>query len=257
MTLMKRFFLLLSGCVFVLPAFAQLDATLLRNTENWKSGETPPPHLLHFPDGKTDESWVCGMRVIGSDVSDYISQIRNPELLAALLLDYRAQPETLRAAATRLIELNGTEHVAAVLASHARESARSELAVLAQLLRSPYVAIQVARITKEDMEMSAAEQALQEMRSDLEAGTSWADAYRKAAAKYPDLKDRAKNPVSVRTFVCYLYDGVVSPTGFDILRYRVATDLPSQHLAELVRVGPGTRVLKTADAVYLYHTKRQ
>ena len=254
-TVMKRFVLFLFGCVFALPAFAQPDATLLRQTENWKSGETPPPRLLKFPDGKMDEPLVCGMRVIGSDVSDYISQIKNPELLAALLLDYQAQPETLRAAATRLIELKGTEHVATLLACHARESARSELAVLAQLLRSPYAAIQVARISKDDMELSAAEQALQELRLDLEAGTSWADAYRKAADKHPDLKDRARDPRSVRTLVCYLYDSVVSPTGFDILRYSMATDLPPQHLAEVFRVGIGTHVLKTSDAVYLYHIK--
>jgi len=254
---MKPFFLFLSGCVLALPAFAQLDAILLRQAKNWKSGETPPPRLLKFPDGKIDEFPDCGLRVIGSDVSDYISQLKNPELLAALLLDYRAQPETLRAASTRLIALKGTEHVATLLASHSRESARSELAVLAQLLRSPYAAIQVARITKEDVELSAAEQALQEMRSDLEAGTSWADAYRKAADKHPDLKDRAKDPRSVRTLVCYLYDSVVSPTGFDILRYSMATDLPPQHLAEVVRANRGTRVLKTSEAVYLYHTKPQ
>ena len=252
---MKRHFLLLCGYFFALPAVAQLDETLLQQAENWKSGETPPLRLLKFPDGKLDESWVCGMRAVGADVSDYASQIRNPELLAALLLDGRAQPDTLRAATTRLIELKGTGQVATLLAGHPLESARSELAVLAQLLRSPYAAIQVARITRDDMESSAAEQALQEMRADLEAGTPWADAYRKAADKYPDLKDRAENPGSVRTLVCYLYDGVVSSTGFDILRYRMATDLPRQHLTEVVGAGAGTRVFRTPDAIYLYHAK--
>lgn len=147
--------------------------------------------------------------------------------------------------------------MARLLASHTREATRSELAVLAQLLRSPYAAIQVARITNDDMELSAAERALQEMRVDLEAGTSWADAYRKAADKHPDLKDRAKDPRSVRTLVCYLYDSVVSPTGFDILRYTVAADLPQQHLAEVFRAGRGTHVLKTPEGVYLYHFKSQ
>lgn len=254
---MKRLFLFLVPCVTAFPAFAQLDTALLRQTESWKSGETPPPRLLKFPDGKIDELPICGMRVIGSEVSDYITQIKNPELLAALLLDYRAQPDTVRAAASQLITLKGTDHVARLLASQTRESARSELAVLAQLLRSPYAAIQVARITKDDMELSAAERALQAMRADLEAGTPWAAAYGATADKNPDLKDRAKDPRGVRTLVCYLYDSVISSTGFDILRYTIASDLLPQHLEAIFRAGRGTHVFKTPEAVYLYHFKSQ
>lgn len=250
-------FLFLVQWLVALPAVAQLDATLLRQVENWKIGEPPPKCLLKFPDGKIDEFPICGMRTLGTEVADYISQIKNPDLLAALLLDNHAQPDTLRAAATQLIMLKGTEHVARLLASHGRESQRSELAVLAELLRSPYSAIQVARITKDDMELAGAESALQEMRADLDAGTVWAEAYRKAADKHPDLKDRAKDPRSVRTVVCYLYDGIVSPTGFDILRYAVATGLPPQHLQEIFRAARGTYVLKTSEAVYLYHMKSQ
>ena len=237
------------------PAVAQLDATLLRQAENWKTGEPPPNRLLKFPDGKIDQFPIYGVRTIGTEVADYITQIKNPDLLAALLLDHHAQPETLRAAANQLIMLKGTEHVARLLASHGRESQRSELAVLAELLRSPYAAIQVARITKDDMELTGAESALQEMRADLEAGMVWAEAYRKAADKHPDLNDRAKDPRSVRTVVCYLYEGIVSPTGFDILRYAVATDLPPQHLQEIFRAARGTYVIKTSEAVYLYHMK--
>ena len=93
------------------------------------------------------------------------------------------------------------------------------------------------------------------MCADLEAGSTWADAYGRAADKHPDLKERAKNPGSVGTLVSYLYKGVVSPTGFDILRYSTATELPPQHLEEVFRSGRGTHVLKTPKAVYLYHIK--
>ncbi len=240
-----------------MPAIAQLDPILLRQAEDWKKGDTPPHRLLNFPDGKIAQPGGCGMRVIGCDVGDYISEIKNPDLLAALLLDYRSQPETLHDAATQLITLKGTDYVAHLLASHHPQSDRPELAVLAELLRSPYAAIQVARITEDDMDQPAAERALQAMCADLEAGSTWADACKKTADKYPDLKDRAKNPNSFRTLVSYLYDGVVSPDGFDILTYTVATDLPPQLLEAVFHFGRGTHVLKTSKAVYLFHIKSE
>lgn len=140
-------------------------------------------------------------------------------------------------------------------AKEGRESLRSELAVLSELLRSPYIAIQVARISSSDMSQSAAEEALKEMSADLDRGASWADAYGRTAEKHPDLKDRAKDPKSVRTLVCYLYGGIVSPTGFDIQRYALAADLPRQHLADVFRIRRGSLVIKSADAVYLYQVK--
>ena len=252
---MKHALFLLFHLLVATPLFAQLDGSLLREAENWKGGDTPPLRLLKFPDGKIEEFHGCGMRVIGSGVDDYIAQIKNPDLLAALLLDDRCEPETLRATANQLITLKGTDHVARLLADHHPDSDRSELAVLAELLRSPHIAIQVARITGNDLEAPAAERALQGMRADLEAGGTWADAYGKAAEKHPNLKDRAKDPQSVRTLVGYLYDGVVSPSGFDILTYRVATDLPPSHLQEIFRRRHGTYVLKAPEGVYLYHLK--
>ena len=253
---MKLLSLILAGSLAAASAFAQLDPALLQQAGNWKSGETPPARLLKFPDGKLDQPWVCGMRATGSEVGDYIAQIKNTELLSALILDYRAQPETVHAAVTQLITLDGTTNVARLLASHPQESTRTELAVLAQLLRFPYAAIQVARIAGDNMDLTTAERVLTGMCADLNAGISWADAYRKTADQNPDLNDRAKDPRSCRTLVSYLYDGVVSPSGFDILNYRVAADLRPVHLQEVFRAKRGTVILKTEGAVYLYHIRQ-
>lgn len=111
---MKLLLAAVTGCVIALPAFAQLDETLLRQAEAWKPGEAPPPRLLKFPDGKIDLVSACGLSVVGSEVSEYISRIKNPDLLTELLLHSRAEPATLRAAASQLIELKGTQHVAGV-----------------------------------------------------------------------------------------------------------------------------------------------
>jgi len=120
------------------------------------------------------------------------------------------------------------------------------LAVLTQLLRSPYVAIKVARIAQENMPLEEAEIALRQMRMELEAGKTWVNAYGKFANLHP-------NPKSGGTIVSYLYDAIVSPAGFDILNYRTTENLPVEHLQELFRIKRGTHILKAAGGVYLYH----
>jgi hypothetical protein len=200
---------------------------------------------------------MCGMRVIGSEVGDYIWTIEDAELLAALMFDSRSHADTFHAAVSRLIKLKGVSHVSRLIGEKRKTEpgapVRSELAVLSQLLRAPYIAVQVARIGPGDMLPEKADTALQAMRTDLQAGASWADAYRKHSDLHPDKLDRAKDPGSVRTLIGYLYDGTVSSSGFDIETYRTAESLPAEHLRELFRARRGTHILRAADGVYLYH----
>jgi hypothetical protein len=254
---MKALIIIALSCTMGLHAHAQLDTNLMRQMKAWRNGDVPPARLLKFPDGKIDTIPGGGLRAIGSEVGDYIWKIEDADLLAALMFDYRAQGDTFHAAASRLITLKGVGHVSRLLAERRKTEpgvfARSELAVLSQLVRAPYVAVQVARIAPEDMPPDKAETALQAMRTDLQAGASWADAYRKHSDLHPDMRDRAKDPKSVRTLICYLYDSTVSPTGFDIVTYRTAENLPTEHLRELFRAMRGSHIFRAADGVYLYH----
>jgi len=240
-------------------AHAQFDTNLISQIKSWRKGDAPPAQLLKFPDGKIDTIPGCGLRVIGSEVGDYISEIQDADLLAALMFDHRSRADTFHAAVSRLITLKGVGHVYRILVERRKSDpdafARSELAVLSQFIRAPYVAVQVARIAPEDMPPDTAETALQAMRADLQDGAPWADAYRKHSDLHPDMRDRAKDPGRVRTLVCYLYDGTVSPNGFDIVTYRTAESLPAEHLRELFRAKRGTHIFRAADGVYLYHVQ--
>ena len=219
----------------------------MRQMTAWRKGDAPPARLLKFPDGKIDTIAECGLRVIGSEVGDYIWEIQDPDLLAALMFDYRSEAKTFRAAVNRLITLNGVAHVSRLLNERRKTDpealARSDLAVLSELLRTQYVAVQVARIAPEDMQPDKAQSALKAMRTDLQAGVLWADAYRK------------HSELTVRTLICYLYDSTVSPSGFDILTYGKADNLPVEHLRELFRAKQGTHIFRAADGVYLYHIR--
>jgi hypothetical protein len=245
------------GCLIGCHALAELDKGLLQEIKAWKRGEQPPARLLKFPDGKIDVIPQCGLRVLGNSVSDYFDIITDAEFLAAVMFDSRVEPDSFDAATTRLISLKGVGYVSRLLADKRKVDpsafVTSELAVLAQLLCSPYVVIKAARIAPEDMPPDKAETVLRQMSKNLEAGTQWADTYRKFSDLYPDMRDRARDPKSVRTLICYLYDGTISPNGFDILTYRAAEDLPVEHLRELFRAKHGTHVLRARGGVYLYY----
>jgi hypothetical protein len=176
--------------------------------------------------------------------------------LVAVLFDAQTKADSFHAAASRLITLKGVAGVSHLLEDRRKkqpaEFTRSDLAVLAQLLQSPYVTIKVARIASEDMPSDEAQKVLLQMSAELQSGSTWTDAYRKFYTRYPDMRDRAKDPHSTRTLISYLYDGIVSPTGFDILTYYAAENLPSDHLRKLFQSKRGVHVLMAVDGIYLY-----
>ncbi len=253
---MKTLIIALS-CFIGFHAFAEFDTNLVREIKTWHKGDAPPTRLLKFPDGKIDMIGECGLRVQGSEVDDYISQVQNADLLAVLIFDSRSQADTIHAAVTQIVTLKGVGYVSRLLTEKRKADpsvlSRSELAVLAELLRSPYVTIQVARIAVEDMPQDKAETVLHQMSKELDAGVAWTNTYRKFSDLHPDLRDRATDPKSTRTLISYLYDSTVSPNGFDIATYRTAVDLPLVHLSDLFRAKRGTHVLRAAGGVYLYH----
>jgi hypothetical protein len=116
-----------------------------------------------------------------------------------------------------------------------------------EVLRSPFATVKVARIEFKAIAAPEAEAALASFRKQLESGVAWDQAYKTVSEAHLDPSSRPYG-----TLVSYLFDGVVSPIGFDILTYSVAKDLPLQHLSELFRARPRTAVFRTATTIYLY-----
>ena len=245
------------ACLIGFETLAQLDGRVVREIKTWKRGDAPPARLLRFPDGKIDTLVECGLRVIGSEVGDYISQIQDADLLAALIFNPRAEAGCVREAIRQLIVIKGPGHAAHLFTERQKADPaaleRAELAIPLQLLQSPYVLVKVARIAAEDMDPGKPRDVLTNMSAELQAGKPWAAVYGKFAEQNPDMRDRAEDPKSTRTLISYLCDAVVSPAGFDILNNRVLQNVPAEHLRELFRARHGTLVLKSAGGVYLYH----
>lgn len=256
---MKIFMVAALTCLAGFRASSQLDTNLMGEINSWQKGDAPPARLLKFPNGKIELTFECGMRVLGSEVEDYVSRIQNADLLAALIFDPLAEADTFHAAVAQLINLRDVGYVSQVITKR-RETdpaafARPEVAVLFQLLRTPYLTVAVARIAPEDMPPGDATRALKTMKRDLCAGELWIDVYRKQSDLHPDLRARTENPKSVQTLVAYLYDGPVSETGFDLVTYATAEALPVAHLRELFHAKRGTHILQAANGVFLYHIR--
>jgi hypothetical protein len=253
---------LIVAAVLALPTgadpFAGLDAGLVREIAGWKKGTPPPARLLRFPHGRIDAP-VCGMRAWGDAVGDYISRITDVELLKALVFDPRADADCFRAAVRRLLSLTGVRDVRAMLAERRKtdptDFSRAELATLTQLLASPYARVKVALLQRKDAEKEVAERVLRDMKAELATGGSWDRAYRKAADLLPDTR-RAQEEKGWRTHLCYLYDGLISPTGFDLLDRRISDQLNHDHIRQVFETKGGVHLWETKDCYWLYYVEK-
>ena len=239
------------------PAQADLDPALVREIKAWKPGDDPPTRLVKFPDGDVSHFPTCGTRVYGESIEDYLDAITDSRLLVAIMFDWRAQDDSILAAARQLLRTKGPAYVAAQLRQH-RSAAQSSpdnglwggvLASLEQLLASPYVTMRVASIATDDMPAAQSQAVLNELGQALESGESWSLAYGRISQAHPDLRDDAS---CYRTLVRYAFHGVVSPLGYDLTTGRFIGELPAEHLAQLFHLGTGIHILAAPDGVYLY-----
>lgn len=241
-------------CLAAVSAHAQLDPTLLQEMHSWKAGDRAPLRLLKFPNGDIPEFPMCGLRVVGDSVEDYLAEVDNPLLLEAVMLDWNAQEDSALAAGRRLIRLEGPAKVRALLSRRRLAAGEAWLggtaATLEQLLQSPYLTLQVARIDYTDMPQAKARLTLNELKAALESGTSWKVAYGAVSQAHPQRNESASCPGTV---VAYAFDGIASEWGFDLLTGTFSPYLRHDHLHRLFDLGAGTHILETNASVYLYH----
>jgi len=239
--------------------FEGLDARLAKEIRVWKKGDHPPARLLCFPDGPPAARLVCGLPVFGDRVGDYIGRVNDPDLLKALLFDSRADDTCVRAATRRFLELRGVKQLRETFAERRRTNPgdfeRNELATLGQLLMSPYARVHVASLERKDASKEAAEKALTHLQRDLASGATWSRAYEASAEDVFDKERSRKEGGGWRTFLCYRYEGLISPIGFDLLDRRISRDLPSGHVEKLFKAKGAVHRFETADAYWLYYVE--
>lgn len=236
--------------------FSGLEEDLVTEIKKWKKGSPPPKQLLCFPDGPPKVEFRCGMLYWGECSSHYISRIKNTDLLYAMLFDPQADSVCFHATSRQLLELVGVRELRATLATRRKNDSKGyfgkEATVLSQLLNFSYAKIKVACLQKKDVEKDLAVQVLRDLKSDLSDGRTWDTAYRRAADRLLDKK-RSEKEGGSRTFLCYKYAGLISPSGFDILSYSISDELLPEHIQKVFAAKGAVRLLETNDAYWLYH----
>jgi hypothetical protein len=239
--------------------FDGLAPDLVREITGWKKGTPPPGRLLRFPNGPPCMPSHCDLPVVGEAVGHYIRCIGDDELVKALLFDPRADAACVRAAARRLVELRSVKEVRALIAARRKTDpglfTGAELATFTQLLASPYAQIQVAFVNKKDAPKEEAERALSRLKADLTAGVPWKKAYGATADLLFDKERSRKEGGGWRTFLCYRYGGLISPTGFDLLDRRISDELDPRHIRKLFEAKGGVHRLETERGYWLYYVE--
>jgi hypothetical protein len=228
------------------PSFDGLDPAVVRAIVGWKKGDPPPAALVGFRDPPPPPPMMCGLRCIGSHVSDYVRRVTDPDLLEALLFDPRATDACARAAGGRLIEVRGVGRVREVIAARRLADpaalGRPEPAALAKLVDGPCARIRVASASTGQADEL---EALRGLQADLGRGVGWHKAYMRAAYGEPESRDPSAR-------IRYAYAGVITPDRFDVVYRYSVTGLEADHVRRVFEVKRGTHIWESADTTWLY-----
>lgn len=251
--LVMRASTLFAGLALLFVCDARAAGDLDSQIKNWKPGEEVPHALLSFPDGN-----VPPLSLVQSDAYDdsftarpYILRIKNDLLLEAIIFDPRSGRGALDAAVVTLIDHKGLSWFAKLV--NDQNSTRWELDAFREILNRSFVKCSVAFIAKDAMPEAEAKNALEEIRTKLNKGVPWKDAYGSVADKHPDAKRRKNEPRVPGTSVGYLYSGWVSADGFDFSSLHFTTNVPIAYFADATRSGKGGKIVSAPNGFYLIY----
>jgi hypothetical protein len=231
----------------ILDSGRGLDAEI----QAWKPGCEVPRRLLSFPTGNVPPRQMCGLAAIGMSAAPYIERIENDALLEELVFDPRTESMSLYAAITALVEQKGLGWFANKLAT--RADTRWELDALKQVIRFPFSRIEVAYISANAMQQPKALEVLGGLKSELDSGKAWKDAYGKVSDQNPDVERRKLEPGAPVTLVGYWFGGWISASGYTFSGLGFNRNLPIAHLKRVVGASHGGYILESGEGAYLYY----
>ncbi|MGH8042001.1 MAG: hypothetical protein ACREPN_08160 [Rudaea sp.] len=221
--------------------------------KNWKPGDEVPHALLSFPNGD-----VPPLSLIHSDAYEgvftarpYILSIKNDALLEAIIFDPRSERGAFEAAVTTLVDHKGLIRFSKLIAN--RSSTNWRLDALREILNRSFSQCSVAFIAKDAMAEREAKKALEEIKTQLDKGASWKDAYGSVADKHPEGKRHKNEPRGPGTLVGYMYSGWVSADGFDFSSLHFTANVPTAFFADAIRSGKGGKVVSAPNGFYLIY----
>lgn len=173
------------------PTFAQSSAAdrqddgparVLQRTDSWRTGQPLPEELRRFRHYGADIPTT-------SDSDSLIAQVKNPALLAALVVDTGTDPECREDALSRGLEVDGPKQFFDLLRTQLPVAAAKDIQPwineVRQRMSRPHVVVDALSIEDREMPHKQAMTVLKEIASDLRT-TPWSKVYEQYSEKFSD-----------------------------------------------------------------------
>jgi hypothetical protein len=188
------FFSLAGTAQTIQPSPEAQAQTILQNANSWHTGDPVPRELRRSSKSESD---------LGSpmDSDDLISKVTNLSLLAALVVDPKADPECREDALSQGLQVGGPNRffgpLRSQLSTAKAESIQPWVMEVRERIARPHAIVNALVIPYGDMSQNEALAVFARITGDLQRGVAWAEVYKRYSDEFsypPDPKtgDRTK-----------------------------------------------------------------
>src|SRR5258708_19243383 len=177
---------------------------ILQTAASWRTGDPLPQELRRFRHYGADISTTL-------DSDSLIAQVKNPALLAALVVDSGTDPECREDALSRGLEVDGPKQFFDLLRTQLSAAAAKDIQPwineVRQRMSRPHVVVDALFIEDRDMPRQQALTVIKRVTNDLRTGVPWSKVYE----RYSEEFNYPPKPAGSRTKIGLLGHLVISP----------------------------------------------
>jgi hypothetical protein len=168
------------------------SARILQRADSWRTGDPLPQELRRFRNYGADIPTTL-------DSDSLIGQVKNPALLAALVVDSGTDPECREDALSRGLEVDGPKQFFDLLRTQLSAAAAKDIQPwineVRQRMSRPHVVVDALSIEDRDMPPQQALTVIKRVTNDLRTGAPWSKVYERYSQEfsYPPKPDGSQS----------------------------------------------------------------
>jgi hypothetical protein len=170
------------------PTTARSSARILQAAEAWRAGDPLPEELRRFRQYGADIPTTL-------DSDSLMAEVKNPALLAALVVDSDTDPECREDALSRGLEVDGPKQFFDLLRTQLSAAAAKDIQPwineVRQRMSRPHVVVDALSIEDRDMPRQQALTVIKRVTNDWRTGVPWSKVYERYSEEfnYPPKPD--------------------------------------------------------------------
>jgi len=169
---------------------------ILQTADSWRTGDPLPQELRRFRHYGADIPTTL-------DSDSLIAQVKNPALLAALVVDSGTDPECREDALSRGLEVDGPNQFFDLprtqLSAAATKDIQPWINEVRQRMSRPHVVVDALSIEDRDMPRQQALKVIKRVTNDLRTGAPWSKVYERYSEEfsYPPKSDGSRTKIGL------------------------------------------------------------